>query len=96
MQDKHDAVIPVLEQYGPQLGQPHVDTLAGSAHANMKEIRVKGQGGWRLCLCVRHRPECCGPGRRRQERPEPTTVLQDVDCHRGLAFRRLARGRLRR
>ena len=34
----------MLEQCGPQLGRPHVDTLAGSAHANMKEIRMKGQG----------------------------------------------------
>ena len=39
--DKLDAVILLLEQYGSQLGRPHVDTLAGSGHANMKKIRVK-------------------------------------------------------
>lgn len=50
VQDKLDAVILLLEQYGPQLGRPHVDTLAGSAHANMKEIRVKGQGVWRFAF----------------------------------------------
>ena len=29
----------VLEQFGPQLGRPRVDTLSGSRHANMKELR---------------------------------------------------------
>lgn len=48
--DKLDAVILLLEQYGPQLGRPHVDTLAGSGHANMKEIRVKEQGVWRFAF----------------------------------------------
>lgn len=28
-----------LEQDGPQLGRPLVDTITGSRHANMKEIR---------------------------------------------------------
>lgn len=50
IQDRLDAVILLLEQYGPQLGRPHVDTLAGSDHANMKEIRVKGQGVWRFAF----------------------------------------------
>lgn len=48
--DKLNAVILLLEQYGPQLGRPHVDTLAGSGHANMKEIRVKEQGVWRFAF----------------------------------------------
>ena len=46
--DKLNAVILLLEQNGPRLGRPYVDTLAGSAHANMKEIRVKEQGVWRF------------------------------------------------
>ena len=50
VQDNLDAVILLLEQYGPQLGRPHVHTLAGSAHANMKETRVKGQGVWRFAF----------------------------------------------
>ena len=29
------AVSLVLEQFGPQLGRPRVDTLSGSRHANM-------------------------------------------------------------
>ncbi len=48
--DRLDAVILLLEQYGPQLGRPHVDTLVGSEHANMKEIRIKGQGVWRFAF----------------------------------------------
>ena len=48
--DKLDAVILLLEQYGPQLGRPHVDTLAGSAHANMKEICLKEHGVWRFAF----------------------------------------------
>ena len=50
MQDKLDAVVLLLERYGPRLGRPHVDTLIGSTHANMKEIRVKEQGVWRFAF----------------------------------------------
>ena len=32
-------VTSMLEQFGPQLGRPRVDTLNGSRHANMKELR---------------------------------------------------------
>lgn len=38
------AAVRVLEQIGPRLGRPLVDTLAGSKYANMKELRVKAQG----------------------------------------------------
>lgn len=38
----HD--IDVLEQVGPMLGRPHVDTVAGSRHANMKELRTHHKG----------------------------------------------------
>ena len=29
------------QEEGPQLGRPHADTLKGSRHANMKELRVR-------------------------------------------------------
>ena len=29
----------LLEHFGPSLGRPQVDTLKGSRHANMKELR---------------------------------------------------------
>ena len=49
VQDELMAVIEVLEQVGPQLGRPRVDTLKGSAHANMKELRFDAAGGvWRF------------------------------------------------
>jgi len=33
------AKVKLLEVLGPQLGRPHADTLKGSRHANMKELR---------------------------------------------------------
>jgi hypothetical protein len=35
----------VLERFGPQLGRPRVDTLKGSRHANMKELRFSAADG---------------------------------------------------
>src|SRR5213082_21801 len=40
-----------LEKFGPQLGRPHVDTLKGSRHSNMKELRFSAAGGeWRVAF----------------------------------------------
>ena len=33
--------------FGPQLGRPQVDTLKGSKHSNMKELRFDADGGVR-------------------------------------------------
>jgi hypothetical protein len=41
----------VLQQFGPQLGRPRVDTLNGSRHANMKELRFSAADGeWRVAF----------------------------------------------
>ena len=41
----------LLETFGPQLGRPHVDTLKGSKHANMKELRFDAaDGAWRAAF----------------------------------------------
>ena len=41
----------LLEHFGPQLGRPRVDTLNGSRHANMKELRFDAAGGaWRVAF----------------------------------------------
>ena len=41
----------LLERFGPQLGRPRVDTLNGSRHANMKELRFDAAGGvWRVAF----------------------------------------------
>lgn len=45
------AEVQLLEQYGPQLSRPHVDTLKGSKHTNMKELRFYADGGvWRAAF----------------------------------------------
>lgn len=41
--------LPLLKTYGPHLGRPWADTLKGSRHANMKELRFKAEDGvWRV------------------------------------------------
>jgi len=41
----------LLQSFGPQLGRPRVDTLKGSRHANMKELRFSAAGGeWRVAF----------------------------------------------
>jgi hypothetical protein len=45
------AKLRLLENFGPQLGRPHVDTLKGSKHANMKELRFDAaDGAWRAAF----------------------------------------------
>lgn len=40
-----------LEKFGPTLGRPRVDTLQGSRHTNMKELRFSAAGGeWRVAF----------------------------------------------
>lgn len=40
-----------LQEFGPVLGRPRVDTLKGSTHANMKELRFDAEGGiWRVAF----------------------------------------------
>lgn len=41
----------LLQQFGPQLRRPRVDTLNGSRHANMKELRFSAADGeWRVAF----------------------------------------------
>jgi hypothetical protein len=41
----------LLEQFGPQFGRPRVDTLNGSRHSNMKELRCSAEDGeWRVAF----------------------------------------------
>ncbi len=51
VQDAILARVNLLEREGPQLGRPHVDTLHGSRHANLKELRcTAGDGVWRVAF----------------------------------------------
>ncbi len=43
-QSDTDASVRLLAEIGPTLGRPHVDTVNGSAHANMKELIVQSSG----------------------------------------------------
>ncbi len=45
------ALAGLLRQFGPQLRRPHCDTLKGSKHANMKELRFSlADGEWRIAF----------------------------------------------
>ena len=51
VQDEMLAHAKLLEQFGPQIGRPRVDTLDGSRYANMKEIRFDAADGvWRVAF----------------------------------------------
>lgn len=51
VQDEVYAIGRLLEHFGPQLGRPRVDTLNGSRHANMKEMRFRAADGeWRVAF----------------------------------------------
>ena len=45
------ASVEVLAEFGPDLGRPRADTLNGSGHANMKELRFSaGNQVWRVAF----------------------------------------------
>jgi len=51
VQQKILSLAGLLKRAGPQLGRPFVDTLNGSKHANMKELRVDTDNGvWRVAF----------------------------------------------
>lgn len=51
VQDELLAQAKLLEVFGPELGRPRVDTLKGSSHANMKELRFEAENGvWRVAF----------------------------------------------
>jgi hypothetical protein len=51
VQDALLAVAKLLADFGPQLGRPYADTLKGSKHANMKELRFEASNGeWRAAF----------------------------------------------
>jgi hypothetical protein len=45
------ALVGLLRRFGPQLRRPHCDTLKGSKHPNLKELRFTlPDGEWRLAF----------------------------------------------
>jgi hypothetical protein len=58
VQDGLFASARVIEEIGPTLGRPTVDTLKNSKHANMKELRFDAADGvWRVAFAFD--PERC-------------------------------------
>ena len=51
LQDEFLAHAKLLATFGPDLGRPTVDTLKGSRHSNMKELRFSWNGQvWRVAF----------------------------------------------
>lgn len=51
VQDSIFARVKLLAMVGPDLKRPYADTLNGSRHANMKELRCKADDGvWRIAI----------------------------------------------
>jgi len=51
VQDELLAHIELLARFGPRLGRPRADTLNGSRHPNMKELRFDAADGvWRVAF----------------------------------------------
>jgi len=51
VQDELLAMTRLLQRFGPQLKRPHADTMNGSRHANMKELRFDAANGvWRVAF----------------------------------------------
>lgn len=80
----------LLQQFGPQLGRPWVDTLIGSHHSNMKELRFRAADGvWRLAFAFDPKRKAIllvagdksGVGRKRFYDQLVATADQRFDAH---------------
>lgn len=102
VQDELLAHLKLLEQFGPRLGRPRVDTLSGSRHANMKELRFYAADGvWRFAFAFdprRHAIILCGGdksggGERRFYRRLIEKADARFDAHLARIRRRNSEGR---
>jgi hypothetical protein len=50
VQDELLSRLKLLEQFGPHMGRPNVDTLYDSSFPNMKELRFQLDGVWRFAF----------------------------------------------
>jgi hypothetical protein len=68
------AATKLLADFGPQLGRPHADTLKGSRHANMKELRFEAADGeWPSLSTLKETRSCSWPATRRAEARSAST-----------------------
>jgi hypothetical protein len=98
VQDELLALARVLAEYGPQLGRPHVDTLKGSKHSNLKELRFDAGGGvWRVAFAFDTRRDAIllvagdksGVGQQRFYRQLIAKADRRFDAHLRLLKKRL-------
>lgn len=85
----------LLEQFGPQLGRPWVDTLKGSRHANMKELRFTANGqAWRVAFAFDPRRRavllCAGSKSGKSQRAFYRTLIRRADLRFDAYVRKLA------
>lgn len=84
-QDDLLAQLVVLQEFGPQLGRPRVDTLNASKHANMKELRFRhGEGVWRFAFAFDPKRQaiilCGGDKRGKNEKRFYTELIAVADA----------------
>lgn len=86
------AKVRLLEVFGPQLNHPHVDTLKGSKHPNMKELPFDAaDGAWRAAFAFDPLRRAiilvaggkCGGGKRRFYHSLIATVDRRFEDHLG-------------
>ena len=76
------AMARLLQQFGPQLKRPRADTLNGSRHANMKELRFSASDGeWRIAFAFD---------------PKRKAILQEAGDKSGAGEKRFYRELIRR
>ncbi len=92
LQDELLAHAQLLAEFGPNLGQPTVDTLKGSRHANMKELRFAWNGQvWRVAFAFDPQRQAillvggdkCGADQRRFYKRLLTVADERYDDHLG-------------
>ena len=92
LQDELLAHAKLLAEFGPNLGRPTVDTLKGSRHANMKELRFAWNGQvWRVAFAFDPQRQAillvggdkCGADQRRFYKRLLTVADERYDDHLG-------------
>lgn len=88
----------VIERFGPTTGRPRVDTLKGSKHRNMKELRFDANGGvWRLAFAFDPRRKAvllvAGDKHGRSERKFYQTLIAVADRRFDSHLDRMSKGR---
>jgi len=98
VQDELLAHARLLQQFGPQLGRPRADTLNGSRHANMKELRFQvADGVWRVAFAFDPNRRAillvCGDKSGQSEKRFYKQLLAKADARFGTHLARIKKGR---